>query len=219
MRASIIREAKLEISKCGPGSISVLALSKKLGISKNFLYSEFKNREGIVGSVLIELFSGLYNTGVSVNNCEHFNAKEKIVAYYSLCVIKPLINRGDIGVHFLLHNMPFWVGLDEDKKEEMKVAFKLHFDFIERVMVRHGIEHSPDFLELAKVKLNALERGLLLTMANILNPCRKHQAKDIINIISHEVKGLFVTHSEQIDQDKVSVWVEAFINSLPEWAD
>ncbi|WP_169629208.1 hypothetical protein [Ferrimonas kyonanensis] len=214
----MIREAKLEISRCGPGAISILALSKTLGVSKNCLYSEFKNREGIVASVLIDLFYGLYNTGVSVNNAECFNAAEKIAAYYSLCVIKPLNNKDDIGVHFLLHNKPFWLGLDKDKYEEMKTAFKLHFDFIERVMARHETEHSSELIEMAKVKLNALERGLLLTMMNTLEPCHKLQSRDIIDIISHEVYGIFPDFQETIDKDKVFVWVEDFVNSLPQWA-
>ncbi|MFQ6370669.1 hypothetical protein [Shewanella sp. YIC-542] len=219
MKEDFIKQAKVEISKHGPGGISILSLSKAIGVPKQQLYAEFNNREGVMAAVLTDLFVGLYNISVSINDVENFNVLEKITAYYALCVMKPLRRKKEIGVHFLLHNAPFWENLDGEKRIELEDAYFLHFNFIERVLERHQITINKDELMGAKLKMHSLERGMLLIKLNIFTPCKCCQEKDIIHFMAREVAMLFKEIAQDINEDNVAHWIGDFLSSIPNWAE
>ncbi len=60
LRGAMIRAVLVELEKTGPESISLTAISKKLGVSQPSLYRHFADREELLSAVAVEGLPRIY---------------------------------------------------------------------------------------------------------------------------------------------------------------
>lgn len=219
IRDQIINHSRLILREKGIVFFSISSLAKDMKISKRLIINEFKNKQGILASILIDDLIIRYNIGTNILDDSKTSVLEKLCIYHALGVAKTLSNNHDRGVLFLLANPTFWVELSEEHKTELKDTFQKHFNFIKRIQLKDtNLKLSKNQSRMVAIKLNALERGLLVNKLNIVSAIENFGIDELISFFASEVSMTLNTSIASIDEYKVKSAIMNFMESPPDWA-
>ncbi|WP_345333197.1 TetR/AcrR family transcriptional regulator [Ferrimonas pelagia] len=170
VRTAILKASVVQLRKVGTNNFSLSYVAHMIGASKTTVYKHFPNKEEVFLALFKENLEQRLSTGRALRHCDSLTSLEKVIAYYSIGIIRRRQHTHQIGLNFLPTNIHLYKKarpeLIEDVHSKLQQNHRFPRFFLDEAIECDAITVPTSLRHETLLDLLMIERGLVCNLMN-----------------------------------------------------